>query len=69
MADKLCMSQSAYSKLENEKTSLRKELIILLVNEFGKEAISLLLNNELNILKEKIPLALSRDLIQYRFDN
>lgn len=38
MASKLHKSQSAYAKLESGKTSLKKEDIILLLQEFGEEA-------------------------------
>lgn len=41
MADKLFMSQSAYSKLENGQTSLKIDILIKLLEGFGSEATEL----------------------------
>lgn len=42
MAGRLHKSQSAYAKLESGKTSLKKEDIILLLQEFGEDAADIL---------------------------
>lgn len=49
MAERLHMSQSAYAKLETEQTSLKKEIIVQLIKEFGESAADLLQEDGLQI--------------------
>ncbi len=42
MAERLHMSQSAYCKLENDASKLDKDRIVMIVKEFGEQAVDLL---------------------------
>lgn len=49
MAERLHMSQSAYSQLEMGKTSLKKEVIVMLIQEFGEDAAEILDSNGITL--------------------
>jgi transcriptional regulator with XRE-family HTH domain len=42
MAERLHMSQSAYCKLENDTSKLDKDKIVMIIKEFGEQAVDLL---------------------------